>query len=108
MQIYFDGALRITDVTASLDIDVKPNSRHPGMGGFDPWRKRFVVSTSAPPEKGKANKEVLRILTGDLGVKGAVIGSGHTSHQKTVTFEFEPGELDTLLERLDTLKGAPR
>jgi len=88
----FEGALRIRGNQAFLDIEAKPNSKKPGLLGFEPWRKRFIVAVRAPPEKGKANKEVCETLSEVLGVKGVSIETGHTSHQKTAVIDLTDGD----------------
>jgi len=92
MEDLFEGALRIRGNQAFLDIEVKPNSKRPGLLGFEPWRKRFIVAVHAPPEKGKANKEVCETMAEALGVTGVSIGSGHTSHQKTAVLDLKDGD----------------
>jgi len=92
MDSMFEGALRVRGNKAYLDIEAKPNSKHPGILGFEPWRKRFIVAVKAPPDKGKANKELCEIIEDVLGVKGAGLDSGQTSHQKTVSFLLKPGD----------------
>jgi uncharacterized protein (TIGR00251 family) len=83
---FFDGALRVGNGTARLEILVKPGSRKQGLTGFDPWRKRFIVFVSAQPQKGKANLEVVDVLQEALGINDITIVSGHTGTNKTVEF----------------------
>lgn len=47
------------------------------------------VSVNAPPEKGKANKELVDYLAGVLGIKrvAVVVISGETSRQKKIAIE---------------------
>lgn len=84
-----------------LDIEVKPGSSKSGLTGFDTWRNRFVVNVKAPALKGRANKEVLEIISTTLGVKDVVIESGHAGRCKTVSFTLT--EIDDVLEKLGSL-----
>lgn len=104
----FEGALRVRGNLAYLDIEVKPNSKRPGLLGFEPWRKRFIVAVRAPPDKGKANKEVCETLAEALGVKGVSIESGHTSHQKTAVIDLKDGDGDRIALILKSLHNAKK
>jgi uncharacterized protein (TIGR00251 family) len=42
------------------------------------------IRICAPPDKGKANKELVALLTAATGANGAAIVSGHLSRHKTV------------------------
>jgi len=50
---------------------------------------RLKLSVSAPPEKGRANKAVCRLLAAELGLNRSQVRviSGHTSRQKEVLIE---------------------
>lgn len=104
----FEGALRVRGNLAYLDIEAKPNSKRPGLLGFEPWRKRFIVAVRAPPDKGKANKEVCETLAEALGVKGVSIESGHTSHQKTAKIELNTGDHERIASVLKGYTGAKK
>lgn len=48
---------------------------------------RIKIAVSAPPEAGKANKAVCKLLSGVLGVppRDVTVTAGHTQPAKTVT-----------------------
>lgn len=54
--------------------------------GFDPWRKRIGVRTTAPPENGKANRAIAGLVADFFGVPPRAVGimAGQTGTQKTV------------------------
>ncbi len=56
------------------------------MVGYDEWRGRFRVAVRAPPERGKANEEVVEVVAAALGVPPSAVRvvRGHTSRRKTV------------------------
>ena len=68
-----------------ISLRVYPNASRNEMVGFAD--RVFRVRVSAPPIKGKANKELVTFLSGLLGVgKGSVnIIKGHTIRNKVVT-----------------------
>jgi uncharacterized protein (TIGR00251 family) len=83
--------LRETRDGILIDVIVKPGSKVVNIG-FDPATEQFNVSLKSPPIKGKANKELLRILKQfieKLGFKSAqcTIIRGHTSRTKVLLIE---------------------
>ena len=72
---------------AGLAIHVRPGARRTGVVGVK--ADRLVIDVTAQPEKGRANKEVIRFLAKFLGLRKAqvVIISGETSREKRVVFE---------------------
>jgi len=95
------GALRQKGDRCFLDIEVKPGSSKSGFTGFDDWRKRFIVNVRAPALKGRANREVVEIVSKVLGAREVVIESGHAGRSKTVSFKLT--DTNDVLERLGTL-----
>jgi len=77
------GAGRISGGT-ELKITVRTNSSRPGVEELEDGSLKVFVSAS--PEKGKANKEALKLIAGHLGVpRGRVsIARGVTSRDKMV------------------------
>ncbi len=58
---------------------------------------RVVVYVTAPPEKGKANREVLKLLKRLTGV-GVKIVSGEKAREKVVKFSLEKDEFIRRIE----------
>ena len=69
---------------ATLSIKVVPGSRHDRVAGR--FGEGFKVQVSAPPEDGKANRAVVRVIARALGVKAqqVTIVRGHAQPRKTV------------------------
>ncbi|MBL8824331.1 MAG: YggU family protein [Planctomycetia bacterium] len=67
-----------------LSIRAKPGARHAGIQGVH--GTQLKVSLHAPPEKGKANEELLELLSKCLQVKANCLSllSGQTSQNKKV------------------------
>ena len=71
---------------ATLKIKVAPGSRKSEFVG---WHgDELKIRVKAPPEKGKANAEVIKLLAKamDLPNDQIDISSGHASQRKTVVF----------------------
>jgi uncharacterized protein (TIGR00251 family) len=73
--------------TTRLKLRVSPGARRPGIGGRhgDAWK----VRVSEPPEDGRANEAVLRLLAKTLDVprRRLAVVSGHTSRDKIVVLD---------------------
>jgi uncharacterized protein (TIGR00251 family) len=87
----------VGEVATQLKVRVSPRARKPGIGGRhgDAWK----VRVAEPPEDGRANEAVLRLLAETLDVPRARLAlvSGHTSRDKVVCVD---GVDSVRLERL--------
>jgi uncharacterized protein len=86
-----------------LKLRVSPGARRPGIGGRhgDAWKVRVAV----PPEDGRANEAVLRLLAETLDVPRARLAlvSGHSSRDKIVVLDgLEQAQTERLLESAGT------
>lgn len=83
-----------------MDIDVSPGSASRGIRGYDEWRKRIKISVKAQAKDGKANAELVSLLSEILGAVASniQITSGHTSGRKRVLVKDISKEL--LMEKL--------
>ncbi len=83
---------------ARMAIKVTPNAGRNEIVGI----KEGVVyiKVAAPPDKGKANKELVDFLSDKLGIRksAALIVKGQTSRHKTIVIEGMNG--DEVLKRL--------
>lgn len=84
-----------------LSVRAKPGARHAGFQGVH--GTQLKIALHAPPEKGKANDELLEFLSEWLHVKfnNLTLLSGKSSQNKKVLIQSIP--LETLLERLQQL-----
>lgn len=72
---------------AALDVEVVPSAKESRFPtGFNPWRKRLTARVAAPPEDGRANEELARLVAAVLGVPAAAVSvvAGATQRQKTL------------------------
>lgn len=70
-----------------LLLEVDPGRREARFpAGHNEWRGRIGIRVRAPPQEGKANREVLRLVAAVLGLPDAAVSlrSGATDRRKTV------------------------
>jgi uncharacterized protein len=81
-------------VTTRLQLRVSPGARRPEIVGRygDGWK----VRVAEPPERGRANDGVVRLLASTLGVDVRLV-SGHASRDKVVAVDLDPAEAERLL-----------
>jgi uncharacterized protein (TIGR00251 family) len=88
------------DPTARLRLHVVPGASRAGVVGRhgDGWK----VRVTAPPERGKANEAVVRLLAATLGLPRAAVTivSGHGAREKTV--EVAGADRDSVDAALDS------
>ncbi len=84
-----------------LQIKVIPSSSKDGIAGW--LQDTLKVKVKAPPEKGKANKAIIKILekTLDLSKGSVVITSGTTSSRKIV--EISCDDDNVINKKLDDI-----
>ena len=89
--------LRRKGVGTEIDVHVVPGASRSEMGQFDQWRKRFSVKVTEPPEDGRANREVERVLAEHFNCKAEVV-KGHTGKDKTVFLDMDLTNVKAKLE----------
>jgi uncharacterized protein (TIGR00251 family) len=99
LDVEWANAVRGTDQGVELDVHVSPGASRSELGSFDPWRKRIIVKVKAPPEDGKANRELERLLGDVFGCRAEVL-RGHTIRDKTVHLDCGLDEASAVLEAL--------
>jgi hypothetical protein len=85
---------------ATLQIRVKPKSSRQGI--LQCKEGIWQVALASPPEEGRANRELLRLLAKALGIapSGLELTSGAKSRNKTVLApQLSDGEAEMLLAR---------
>jgi uncharacterized protein (TIGR00251 family) len=83
-----------------LQIKVLPSSSQDCVAG---WLKDTLkVKVKAPPEKGKANKAIIKVLEKTFGIpKGSMkISSGKTSSRKTIEITCDEAVINKKLEHI--------
>ncbi len=95
--------LEQTDRGVLLDLKVVPGSSRQALVG--PYDGRLKLAVRGAPEKGRANRDVVKLLARELQLprKAVTIVSGETSVEKTVLLGGAGAtsirrQLDTLLD----------
>ena len=82
-----EDAVRPSADGVLFEFDVSPGARKTEVpSGYNEWRKRIEVKLKAPPEKGKANEELLQALATIFQVPTSriEITSGATNSKKSI------------------------
>ena len=81
-----------------LPVRAQPRARRNGIAGVHGGRLKVLVTQ--PPEKGKANGAIIKVLAAELSLKSSRVCllSGATSSQKR--FLIEGATLDDLHQRI--------
>ncbi|HEY0088025.1 MAG TPA: DUF167 domain-containing protein [Candidatus Lokiarchaeia archaeon] len=79
--------------TETIKLIIKPNSSVTGIYGI--YRSRIKIKLAAAPEKGKANKELIKFISGKIGIpkKNVKITAGEKSVYKEISIESD-GDLN--------------
>jgi len=64
-----------------LRVLVKPNAKKNELLLFDKEKLYCEVRIAAVPDKGRANKELIRFLSKELGIRAEIV-KGHKSREK--------------------------
>ena len=78
------NAVRQAENTVEIALRVQPKARRAGIGGIHD--NRIKVAVNAPPEAGKANRAVIKLIADALGIAGRQVESirGVTSRSKDI------------------------
>jgi len=75
--------------TETIKLIVKPNSAATGVYGI--YMNRIKIKLAAVPEKGKANKELIKFISGKTGIpkKNIKIIAGEKSIYKEISIKSD-------------------
>ena len=81
-----------------INIHAKPKSRRGGI--FVDGDGTVTVMVKSPPDKGKANKEIIKVLADKLGIPTSrvTIVAGHKSTTKRIAISGADGAILSRLE----------
>ena len=67
--------------------------------------REVALRVTAPPDKGKANKAVCKLIAFELGVpkSGVEVKRGDTSHHKILQIACDQGVVDAWMQSLEVL-----
>ena len=98
-------AVKETEDGVLVDIEVSPKSSKFKISGYNEWRDEIEVRITSIPQKGKANKEIIKEFS-KLTKSPVEITSGLKSQHKTLKiYNILKNEfLDILLQKNPDLK----
>jgi uncharacterized protein (TIGR00251 family) len=85
-----------------IDIEVKPGSKTSGFEGVDEWRGCIMVRLKERAEKGKANKELIGLLSSVLKLPSSniTVVKGQKARRKTIKIlDLNQKELQSRLKQ---------
>ncbi len=97
----FEDAVRAASDGVLIDFEVSPGAKETRVpSGYNEWRRRIEARLKAPPERGRANEELIGELSALLGVpeSGIAITSGARDSRKSV--KVTGASRDEVLKRL--------
>jgi uncharacterized protein (TIGR00251 family) len=83
----FEDAVKQAKDGVIIDFEVSPGAKTTVVpSGYSVWRKRIEVKLRAPPEKGRANEELIKSLSSLFNVptSSIEITSGATDSRKSI------------------------
>jgi uncharacterized protein len=96
---------RLTPDGAQIFVRASPGAAKDEIAGL--WEgadeeHRLAVKVAAPPDKGKANAAIIKLLAKALGVPKSdlSVSTGETARLKTITIIGDPASLEQALRRL--------
>ena len=93
----YSKAISQKDNDVLIEIEVSPNSKKFEFSGFNEWRNTFEIRIKQVPQKGKANKEIIKGLSKFFN-KEIVIFKGEKSSRKTIL--IKNASKDEILNKL--------
>lgn len=94
------NAISSADNNVFVDIEVSLNSNKFQISGFNEWRNRFEIRIKQVPQKGKANKEIVKELSKIFNCDVS-ISKGEKSSQKTIVCYNV--SIDDILDKLSEI-----
>ena len=86
MTMSYENAIKSTGDDTIIDLDVTPGSKSTEVpSGYDEWRNRIRARLAVKAVGGKANKQLIKELSGIFGINQSLVRlSGETSTKKSV------------------------
>ncbi len=90
-------AVKETEDGVLVNIEISPNSAKFNITGYNEWRNEIEVKIKSIPQKGKANKEIIKEFSKLTGLKVEIV-FGFKSQHKTLKISdlSKQGFLDIL------------
>lgn len=88
----------MNQILTSISVHVQPNARRSEIVGIEKGAIRLKIA--APPEKGKANRELIRFLSQQLKISQSYIRIERGLHGRNKVVCISGLDYDQILQRL--------
>ena len=80
------NSIRDSNDKVFLDVEITPNSAQSGIKGYNRWRDRLMIKLRSQAKKGRANIELIKLLSDILNIESNQLNiiKGEHSTQKTL------------------------
>ena len=95
LQMPSHGFVRAAAGGCIIDIEVLPLSSQSEIAGANEWRGTLQIKIQSAPERGRANGELLALLSEKLGLESSSVRvvKGTRSRRKKIFVELPPEEV---------------
>ncbi|MCE5215231.1 MAG: DUF167 domain-containing protein [Methanobacterium sp.] len=90
-------ALKEIDDGLLVNIEISPNSSKFEISGYDEWRDEIQVRITSIPQKGKANREIIKEFIKLTGSRVEIVSGLKSRHKTLKIYDLSKGELEDIL-----------
>ncbi|NYB26614.1 MAG: YggU family protein [Methanobacteriaceae archaeon] len=80
-----------------VDIEVSPNSDKFSISGYNEWRDEIQLRIKSIPQKGKANKEIIKEFTKLTNSKVEIVSGLKSQHKTLKIYDLSKQEFLNIL-----------
>jgi uncharacterized protein (TIGR00251 family) len=92
---------------SEIAAKIIPQSSSFSIGKTNEWTREITLHVKAPPQNGRANREIENELKRLLGIQAEIV-SGHKSPHKKIRFHAPIGEVEQKLAQYAAPKSAKK
>jgi len=82
-----------------VDIEVSPNSDKFSISGYNEWRDEIQLRIKSIPQKGKANKEIIKEFTKLTGSSIEIVSGLKSQHKTLKIYDLSKRDLLDILNK---------
>jgi len=94
------NSIRDCDDKVFLDVEITPNSAQSGIKGYNRWRDRLMIKLRSKARKGKANMELIKLLSDILNIELNQLNIIKGEHSTQKTLELTGLEREVVIQRI--------
>jgi uncharacterized protein len=92
-------ALKETEDGVLVNIDVSPNSSKFEISGYDEWRDEILVRITSIPQKGKANKEIVKEFNKLTQARVEIVSGLKSRHKTLKIYDISIKEFEDIISK---------